>query len=383
MRMDDRAWVEEKSSEIAERAAPTVQYFLLVALSCALATLGLITNSVAVIIGAMLVAPLIGPLMGISLASIRDEPRMYRQSGVALLGGVLLAIVLSALLAIGARRLPFDALSDLPSEVLIRAHPSFFDLGVALAGGAAGAYATVRMKDAAAVIGVAIATAIMPPLCCVGIGLAVTDRDVAQGAFLLFLTNLVAITFAALIVFFGLGFRTHGRVWQAMQTLIAALGVVFLTVLLSLLTIRTVNDARQEGRVRRAVNSALAEVLPGSELLALTRESSGERLQLRLRVQVPGSATERDVGVIQQSIADDLRRPVELTFVGVPTLVLKSVSPSNSATPTATPSQPPTASPTPTPTSTRAPSPTPSPLPTSAPTAPPTPPLVGSGLAVD
>jgi uncharacterized membrane protein len=90
--------------------------------------------------------------------------------------------------------------------VLSRTHLSPFDLGIALAGGLAASYALAQPQLSAALPGVAIATALMPPLCTIGIGLALGRWDVAGGAFLLFVTNAVTIAFAATLVFFGLGF---------------------------------------------------------------------------------------------------------------------------------------------------------------------------------
>lgn len=375
-------WRAEVAGEVEMGAAPKVQFYVLTALSCVLATFGLITNSIAVIIGAMLVAPLMGPIMGLALTSIRDQRGLTRKSLVSLVTGTIVAVGLSAGVALVARALPFEALAIVPSEVAVRAQPSFFDLGVALAGGAAGAYATAQIKGAAAVIGVAIATALMPPLCTVGIGLAIQDGSIAQGAALLFLTNLVAILFAALVVFVALGFRSKNGTWEMMETVTAAVAVVVLGALLTGLTLRTVNDAREEGSTRTATVAALNSVLPGSELLSFARESNGSVLKLRVRVQVPGSATEQDVRSIQEAIADRLNRPVELTFVGVPTLVLSVVEPvaSRTATPTPSPATTPTATPTSTPTPTQTPSPTPTSTATATPTAPaPTPPGTGSG----
>lgn len=372
--MPEETWLNQIADEVEAGASPNAQYWVLSALSCVLATLGLITNSVAVIIGAMLVAPLMGPIMGLSLSSIRDRPGLGRRSAFALSAGVMLAIALSTLIAKGAQALPFEALSVIPTEVSTRARPSFFDLGVALAGGAAGAYAMARMKGAAALIGVAIATALMPPLCSAGIGIAVADAGIARGAFLLFLTNFVAIAFAALAVFLALGFRSRGGTWGAMQTLAGVFAVVALAGLLSVLTLRTVNDARAEGRVRTAVEDALSSIIPGAELLSLSRESSGASLHLKVRVQVPGSVTNGDVTLLQETIADDLNRPLELTFVGVPTLNLQVIEPVPSRSPTATPSPTATATPTSTPRPTSTPTATPSPTPI----AQPTPPLTGN-----
>ena len=374
-------WRAEVAGEVEAGAAPKVQFYVLTALSCVLATLGLITNSIAVIIGAMLVAPLMGPIMGLALTSIRDQHGLTRKAAVSLGTGIILAVGLAAGVALIARALPFEALAIVPSEVSVRAQPSFFDLGVALAGGAAGAYAVAQIKGAAAVIGVAIATALMPPLCTVGIGLAIEDGAIAQGASLLFLTNLVAILFAALVVFVGLGFRSRNGTWELMETVTAAVAVVVLGALLAGLTLRTVNDAREEGSTRTATVDALGTVLPGSELLSFVRATNGDVLELRIRVQVPGDATEQDVRTIQEAIADRLNRTVELTFVGVPTLVLSAVEPAASRTPPPTPTETPTPTPSQTATPSATPTRTPSSTPTVTPTAtnPPTPPGTGTG----
>ncbi len=131
-------------------------------LSCSIATLGLITNSSAVIIGAMLVAPLMSPILGLSIATVVAEGKLFRRALVALGAGILLALLLSTLLGWIARLLPFDVLVSFPDEVLSRTHPTPFDLGIALAGGAAAAYALAQPRLSAALPGVAIATALMP-----------------------------------------------------------------------------------------------------------------------------------------------------------------------------------------------------------------------------
>ena len=137
---------QEVLEELEQSASPGFDYFLLVVLSCSIATFGLITDSAAVIIGAMLVAPLMSPILGLSLASIAGERGMFQRAVVALIEGVLLAMALSAFLGWMARSLPFDLLLNLPGEVLARTRPSPFDLGIALAGGAAAAYALAQPR---------------------------------------------------------------------------------------------------------------------------------------------------------------------------------------------------------------------------------------------
>ncbi len=197
----------EVLAELEQASSPGFDYFLLVFLSCSIATFGLITNSIAVIIGAMLVAPLMSPILGLSLASLVGEQHMFRRAVVGLIEGVLLSIVLAFLWGTIAQVLPFDLLVEVPQEIMTRTRPTPFDLGIALAGGATAAYAMAQPRLSAALPGVAIATALMPPVCTVGIGLSLGDLDIAIGAGLLFLTNLAAISFAGIIVFAALGFR--------------------------------------------------------------------------------------------------------------------------------------------------------------------------------
>jgi uncharacterized hydrophobic protein (TIGR00271 family) len=214
-----RRWMQpitrERKAEVIEEldqaSSPGFDYFLLVMLSCSIATFGLITDSAAVIIGAMLVAPLMSPILGLSVASVVAEGKLFRRAFLALGTGIILALVLSTLWGWIAQILPFDLLINLPDEVLSRTRPTPFDLGIALAGGAAAAYALAQPRLSAALPGVAIATALMPPLCTAGIGLATNHWEVAFGAILLFVTNLAAISFAGILVFVALGFKPRRR----------------------------------------------------------------------------------------------------------------------------------------------------------------------------
>src|SRR5512133_194364 len=187
----------ELIAEIKPTASPGFDFFLLVILSCSIATLGLITNSSAVIIGAMLLAPLMSPIIGMGLASIIGDDQLIKASTSALFRGALLAILLSFLMTLVNRFLPFVSLQELPAEIMARTRPTPIDLIIALAGGMAAAYAMTRPNLSAALPGVAIATALMPPLCTIGFGIAMNRWDVAGGASLLFITNAVTITFAS------------------------------------------------------------------------------------------------------------------------------------------------------------------------------------------
>jgi len=142
---------EEIIETIRKGSSPGFDYFFLVILSGAIATLGLINNSPAVIIGAMLVAPLMSPILGIGLGSITADAKLARASMTALIRGALLSILLSTLLTLSNVYLPFvPSLHDIPYEVLSRTQPTPNDLIIALAGGLAAAYSLAQPHLSAA-----------------------------------------------------------------------------------------------------------------------------------------------------------------------------------------------------------------------------------------
>jgi len=353
-------------SDITHSATSSFDFFLLVVLSCSIATLGLITNSPAVIIGAMLVAPLMSPIIGIGLASILGAAGLARSSGIALLGGAALAILLSCIMTLVNTRLPFVVLQELPAEVLARTHPSPIDLVIALAGGLAAAYALTRQNISAALPGVAIATALMPPLCTVGIGIALLRWDVAGGATLLFITNAITIAFASALVFFLRGFtpETHFVDHRFPRTLV--ISAVITLILLIPLTYYSVQFFRQASDNRRINDVVLAQISQiDAELVELKTSNSGNSLDMVLTVRTTAPLRYEQVVALQKGIVDGLRRPVSLK---VNQVFAEQLDPLIPPTPTSTPTTIPTSTPGPSPTI------TPTPLsPTATPTATPTP----------
>jgi len=366
----------EVLGELDQASSPGFDYFLLVMLSCIIATLGLITNSVAVIIGAMLVAPLMSPILGLSLASVAGEQRMFRRAVIALIEGVVLAVVLSALIGWAAHGLPLGALIELPSEVLARTQPTPFDLGIALAGGIAAAYALAQPRLSAALPGVAIATALMPPLCTIGIGLALSNFNIATGAVLLFLTNLTTISFGGILVFVALGFRPSHleRTWHRLPRSLAvsAILVLLISVTLAVLTVRLVRQSQFQQVVRDVVTSEVGK-LPDAQLVDVGLNTEDTVLGLHVTVRTSRQPTYSEVIALQKAIASQLGRTVALQLIVVPTTKLDPlIPPTPTLTPTPGPSATPTSSSTFTPTPTRTPTVTLTPTQTSTPTQTPT-----------
>lgn len=362
----------EVLEQLSEASSPGFDFFLLVVLSASIATFGLITDSAAVIIGAMLVAPLMSPILGLSLASVSGERHVFEHAVVALIEGALLAVGLSSLFGWLAHALPFGALGELPGEVLTRVRPTPFDLGVALAGGAAASYCLAHPRLSAALPGVAIATALMPPLCTVGIGISLGRADVSLGALLLFLTNLAAISFAGILVFALLGFRPlhledrwHG---VSRSLIVSAALVLIIAVPLVVLTLRFVNEARLVNKVREAVAAEVA-VWPDVQLVEVGIDDEGATLRLRVTARMPRQPVYREVVALQSAIATRLQLPIALELIVVPITKLDPlVPPTHTPTPTLGPSATPTNSATPTATFTITPSPTSTLTPTDTPT---------------
>jgi uncharacterized hydrophobic protein (TIGR00271 family) len=369
---------KEVIAEIAPTASPGFDFFLLVVLSCSIATLGLVTNSPAVIIGAMLLAPLMSPIIGIGLASIIGDEKLIKSSASALLIGAGLAILLSFLMTLVNRFLPFVALQELPAEVLARIRPTPFDLVIALAGGLAAAYAMTRPNLSAALPGVAIATALMPPLCTIGIGIGLNRWDVAGGASLLFITNTITIAFASALVFFLRGFsaevRRAGQRLPRSLVLSAAL-VVILLVPLSYYGIKFFSDASEN----RLINTVVArEVgnLGSAQLVDLQVIHKDGGLDMVITIRTNAALDYYEVVALQKAIVDGINRPVSLKIDQV---IAEQLDPLIPPTPTITPLPTFTQTAGPTPTTTASPTATPAAtstiIPTMTPTMTPTPAL--------
>jgi uncharacterized hydrophobic protein (TIGR00271 family) len=153
-------------NDIAAGSIPEFRFYALVVVATTIAALGLIMNSTAVVIGAMLVAPLMTPIFGISLALVRGEPTLFGHAVKAEVIGVFTAILFSA--CVGFLMPGLEA----TEKMLGRTKPNLLDLLVAVLAGFAGAYALVDEKISPALPGVAISTAIVPPLANCGLCLA-------------------------------------------------------------------------------------------------------------------------------------------------------------------------------------------------------------------
>lgn len=178
------------------------RYLFMTAMSAGIAVLGLLLSSPAVVIGAMLLSPLMGPIMGLGFALAIGDYHWLRQSAKSLAWGTVMAVGLTGALVY------LSPIQTITPEIAARTQPNLFDLFVALFSAMAGAYAMIRGREGT-IVGVAIATALMPPLATVGFGLATWNWTVFSGALLLYVTNLITIALTAWAMARLYGFQTN------------------------------------------------------------------------------------------------------------------------------------------------------------------------------
>ncbi len=378
----------EVQIRLRDSSEPDFSYFLLVLLSSVIATLGLLMNSPATIIGAMLVAPLMSPIIGLGLGSIRGDDRLLREAAASLFRGSALAVLIATLLTVNNRLIPFIPLlaDNLPSEVMSRTQPTPMDLGVAIAGGLAAAFALAMPNISAALPGVAIATALLPPLSTVGIGLAYQRWDVAGGAFLLFITNSVAIASSAMIVFFVLGFTPRsvekvGRVFGLPRSLVVL--IVVTALLLAPLTYTSIQFVREANTSRdlvqrntqiRTITSQEAYEFHEAEITEWDIVDEENRLVMEMTIRTPHLLGYAEMLQLRDAIGAQLSDAEVLSEGQEFQLLLNQfqaqrldpkIPPTTTNTPP--PTRTPTLGPSPTPTATRTPEPTSTTTPTDTP----------------
>lgn len=272
---------EQVVREGDELARSTSTFYTLVVLSSLIASLGLLQNSAAVIIGAMLIAPLMAPLMGFALGLTQGKPYLMRRAAGTIAKAIVLVLAITALLGfIWPVKNPTD-------EMLARGVPSLLDLLVAVFSGTVGAYALARKEVSSTLAGVSIAAALMPPLCTVGMAYAAGESALANGAFLLFLTNIVSISLAAAGVFVWMGVRLRLREkdWRTQRSrlIISLLALVILAIPLSVSMGRWVRTATR-------LNTAwvtLREIYGTSSVMAVDMREDVEMVSVIATVRVP------------------------------------------------------------------------------------------------
>ena len=304
----------ELSERLYEGSRCSFDYVALMVLATTIAALGLIQNSTAVVVGAMLVAPLMTPIIGAGLGVVQGNAMLVRLAGKSICIGFLVAIVTGFLIGFLA---PGVALTD---ELMGRGAPNALDLGIAFASGLAAAYALARPNLSAALPGVAIAAALVPPIATVGISLAIGAFANARGAVLLFGTNVVAIIIGAALVLHLVGIRSArpgvGRVWVSRVVLMLLLITAILAVPLSSVYVAhiTAREAQSvEGIVKEAIEKRDHCLLHNIDI-----NQEPEIPQIRVVLICPHALSDDLFIELRQQIEDRLGEAIELELLRIP-----------------------------------------------------------------
>ncbi|MBF2074858.1 MAG: DUF389 domain-containing protein [Synechococcales cyanobacterium C42_A2020_086] len=280
-------------------------YVILVISSCTIATLGLLSNSAAVIIGAMIIAPLMLPIRGIAFGALQGNVLLFRNGMVSVIVGTLLSIGIAYGIGLLVR-LPIYG-----SEVLARSAPNLLDLGIAVAAGGVSGYAKVEPKVSGTLAGTAIAVALMPPICVIGLGLAQMNAALSLGATLLYLTNLLGITLSCMLIFLLAGYVSFRRARKALTGTVLLTSALLLPLGVSFA--RLLQQAHLETSVRQALLSRTV-TFQRLELLSTETNWLTNPPEVRLQVRAQDPVTPRQVQLLEEFVAREMGRPFVLIF---------------------------------------------------------------------
>lgn len=305
---DESAALDELLPQGAELTRYLRQFTVLTALSAAIAAFGLLADSGAVVIGAMLVAPLMTPIVAAAAATVTAHNDRLVKAIAIIAVGTLLAVVVGWLVALIAAGRVIDV-SALPGEIQGRTFPGLLDLGIAITAGAAAGYVQPRRSTIAALPGVGIAVALVPPLATVGITMQLGLSTEARNAMLLYLTNLAAIVFSAAVVLILSGFRPSdetGRRALGLRLTVTLLAVVAVAVPLTLHTRSVIADLRLDS----AVVSAVENWDPDVDIIDQTSDVADSRATVDLLLV--GRGDPRPVYELAEAISVRFGGPVDL-----------------------------------------------------------------------
>ena len=303
--------------EKPDRANKLVAWWVMLLLSVAIATFGILQDSTAVVIGAMLIAPLMTPIIGSAGAAVNGWPWRVTRSLSMVVAGVGASIALAFIIGAWVPQLtPLSA----NSQVVSRINPNIIDMGIALAAGAAGAFASVNKRVSASIAGVAIAVALVPPLGVVGLTLHEGMLGDAFGAFTLFLTNLVSIILAAMIVFALTGFAPVSKMKEnAIEIKRVAMTVVIAVIIIAIPLAFTVSNvlttAARQTSAQKVVESWL-EPTPNIDLNSI--EVNGSNVSIILT----GSESFPEVPELEDALTDAFDIPVTVIVEQIPSIVV-------------------------------------------------------------
>ena len=274
-------------------------FMVMMILSTLISTFGLFANSSPVVIGAMILAPIISPIVSFSMGMVRYDVSMLKKGFVTITSGTLVSLAIAAIVALS---IPLKIITP---EIEARLSPTLLDMGIAVSSGIAAAYAHSKESIAKSIAGVAIAVALVPPLSVAGIGIGWWDWEVFSGAILLYATNLAGIILFAGLTFLMLGFAPFKR---------AKMGLVYTFIIVILVAVPlslSFNRIMQEASITRSLEGTTID----NVVLRDVKIRFGSQLVVSLRLVGPESVEPERIQRIKEEIEDRINRPIVLEVV--------------------------------------------------------------------
>ncbi|MEK7845470.1 MAG: TIGR00341 family protein, partial [Nitrospinota bacterium] len=316
-----KKWLENKAALINHNAVIkdiylevdiSPCYFLTLTIANLIALSGLITNNTAVIIGAMLISPLMGPILSIGFAFITEDTTIGRKAVKKLTVSIVLTLLLAGIATY------LSPLKDVTEEIIARTRPNLYDLIIAFLSGTAGAIAICTKKSYITIVpGVAIATAVIPPLSVTGFGIGIANINIALGGFFLFFTNFVAIIISTCIIFYIFGFRpvmAEGEDTSSIKK--RAVVLIGILLIISIPLFYTLKKSIAEVRLRSNIQFILKrefDIKKRSHLATFSYlKGMDEKIEVNAVVNTIDYLKEAEMGKIEKNISDYLQRGVKL-----------------------------------------------------------------------
>lgn len=297
--------LETIRNSLLEESTISINYIVLIFGSCIIATLGLLSNSAAVIIGAMIIAPLMLPIRGVAFGALEGNVILFRKGLTAIISGTILAAALAWFIGY------FVALPEFGSEIIARSRPTLLDLGIAAAAGGISGYAKVEPKISESLAGTAIAVALMPPICVIGLGLSQLNLQLSTGATILYLTNLLGITLSCMVTFLLTGCTSFKRARKALGWTLAFTAILFIP--LSISFYQLIRQARLETSIRQALLNRTI-TFQRVVLLNISVNWLNDPPQVRLNVRTKEPVTPTQVTLLEKFLEKEMGQPFTLIF---------------------------------------------------------------------
>jgi uncharacterized hydrophobic protein (TIGR00271 family) len=305
---------EKVYNQIKESAKGDFDFYLMSLFAGIVITLGIIIDSAAVVIGGMLIAPLVWPILGMALGIVRGRTMLMQSSLITILKATVIIIAIALIIGLIAPEVVIEN-----KEFASRTSPTLMELLIGLAAGFIGAFIISYPKMGSAISGVVVAAAIVPPVATVGLSIARGDFSASAGAFLLFLSNLIAITFAATILFLISNFRATSEMAEEKRKTGFRWSLMFLIIMIIPL-ILTTQQTSKSVKQNRIVKDVVSSTFEGVSVSEVKVESKDGLAIINLTLSARENIQQDQVDAVKNVLSKRLKQSVVMKIRVIPVL---------------------------------------------------------------